>query len=96
MANIGVYLFLLIHQLVTAPILQSNVLNSPPLKFRIITPTEIDEIINHAGKGVGGAALRTAELSQHKIANSIGLPVHTAGRGRLPIVLALPTTEARL
>ena len=41
-------------------------------------------------------ALRTAELSQHKIANSLGLPVHTNGRGRLPVVLALPTTEAPL
>ena len=41
-------------------------------------------------------ALRTAELSQHKIANSLGLPVHTNGRGRLPVVLGLPTTEAPL
>ncbi len=38
-------------------------------------------------------ALRTAELSQHKIANSIGLPVHTNGRGRSPVVPELPTTE---
>jgi len=38
-------------------------------------------------------ALRSAELSQHKIANSIGLPVHTNGRGRSPVVTGLPTTE---
>jgi hypothetical protein len=41
-------------------------------------------------------ALRTAALSQHTIANSIGLPVHTNGQGRLPVVLALPTPEGGL
>jgi hypothetical protein len=40
-------------------------------------------------------ALRTAELSQHKIANSIGPAVHTNGRGRIPVVLTLPATEGR-
>ena len=39
--------------------------------------------------------LKTAELSQHKMANSIGLPVHTNGRGRSPVVAELPTTEGR-
>jgi len=41
-------------------------------------------------------ALRTAALSQHQIANSIGLPVHTNGHGGLPVVLALPATEGSL
>src|ERR1700680_4811747 len=35
-------------------------------------------------------ALRTAQLSEHKVSNSIGLPVHTTnGRGSSP-TLALP------
>src|SRR5216683_429505 len=41
-------------------------------------------------------AFRTAELSQHKIANSIGLPVHTNGHPRLPAVLTPPTTQGGL
>ena len=36
-------------------------------------------------------ALRTAELSEHKVANSMGLPIHMNGRGSSPAVLALPT-----
>jgi hypothetical protein len=35
-------------------------------------------------------ALGTAQLSEHKVANSIGLPVHSNGRGPLPVMLALP------
>jgi len=41
-------------------------------------------------------ALKTAEPIQQKIANSIGLPVHTNGRGRLPAVLGPPTTQGGL
>jgi len=41
-------------------------------------------------------ALRTAAMSQHKIANSLGLPVHTNGHSPLPVALALPSTEGGL
>jgi hypothetical protein len=36
-------------------------------------------------------ALKVAELSEHKVANSIGTPVHANGHGRLPVVPVLPT-----
>ena len=35
-------------------------------------------------------ALETAQLSEHKIANSVGLPVHRNGPDPLPVMLALP------
>jgi hypothetical protein len=35
--------------------------------------------------------LKAAELSEHKVANSIGTPVYTNGCERLPVVTALPT-----
>jgi hypothetical protein len=41
-------------------------------------------------------ALRTAALSQHKIANSLGLPVHTNGHGPSPVALALPIAQGGL
>jgi hypothetical protein len=40
-------------------------------------------------------ALKTAAMSQHQIANSMGLPVHTNGHDRLPVAPALPATEGR-
>jgi hypothetical protein len=40
--------------------------------------------------------LKTAELSQHGVANSMGLAVHTNGCGRLPVMPALPTMEGPL
>jgi len=36
-------------------------------------------------------ALRAAELSEHKVANSMGTPVYTNERERLPAVPALPS-----
>jgi hypothetical protein len=41
-------------------------------------------------------ALKTAELSQRKMADSMGLPVHTNGCGRLPAEPAPETTRGGL
>jgi hypothetical protein len=41
-------------------------------------------------------ALKTAELSQRKIADSMGLPVHANGCGRLPAELAPEATRGGL
>jgi hypothetical protein len=35
-------------------------------------------------------ALGTVQLSEHKIANGIGLPAHASGRGPSPVILAPP------
>ena len=35
--------------------------------------------------------LKAAELSEHKMANSIGTPVSTNGRARLPVMPVCPT-----